>query len=130
LAIHNKTNYYPDKNYFNIYANGFNDNTYLFREVKNSNVIQYTLNKPEPDKGLPRFDIVYKMDGSIYTVVETVKKLENTLRDCFEDKNHLTFQLTGQSTLSSIPRIGHKMQYQLNINEYGDVVFILENFNK
>jgi hypothetical protein len=63
LAIHNKTNYYPDENYFIIYANGFNDNTYLFTVGKNSNVFQYALNKPEPNKGLPRFDIVYKMDG-------------------------------------------------------------------
>jgi 5'-3' exonuclease len=70
------------------------------------------------------------MDGLIYTVVETVKKLENTLRNCFEDKNNLTFQLTGQSMLPGIPRIAPKMEYKLNINKYGDVVFILENFNK
>jgi hypothetical protein len=48
------------------------------------------------------------MDGSIYTVIETVKELENTLRDCFEDKNHLTFQLTGQSTLPGILNIAPK----------------------
>jgi hypothetical protein len=130
LAIHNKTNYYSDENYLSIYANGFNDNIYMFMVVKNSNVIQYTLNKPELDKKLFRFDIVYKMDGSIYTVVEIVKELENTLRDCFEDKNNLTFRLTGQSILSGIPRIAPKMEYKLNINKYGDVVFILENFNK
>jgi hypothetical protein len=76
--------------------------------VKNSNVIQYARNKPEPDKGLPRFDVVYKMDGSIYTDVETVKELGNALRDCFEDKIHLTFQLTGQFMLSCIPRVAPK----------------------
>jgi hypothetical protein len=31
--------------------------------VKNSNNIQYALNKPEPEKGLPKFEVVYKMDG-------------------------------------------------------------------
>jgi hypothetical protein len=93
-AIHNKTNYCPDENFFYIYANGFNDNIYIFMIMKNSNVIQYALNKVEPDKRLLRFDIVYKMDGLIYTVIETVKELENALRDCFEDKNDLTFQLT------------------------------------
>jgi hypothetical protein len=29
-AIHNKTNYYLDENYFCIYANGFNDNIYIY----------------------------------------------------------------------------------------------------
>jgi hypothetical protein len=70
------------------------------------------------------------MDGSIYTVVETVKELDNTLRDCFENKNNLTFQLTGHSMLPGIPRIPPKMEYKLNVNQYGDVVFILEIFNK
>jgi hypothetical protein len=42
-----------------------------------------------------------------------VKELENTLRDCFEDKNHLTFQLTGQSMLPGIPMIAHKIKYKL-----------------
>jgi hypothetical protein len=117
-AIYNKTNYYPD------------DNTYLFTVVKNFNVIQYALSKPDPDKGLPRFDVVCKMDGSIYTVVETVKKLGNVLGDYFEDKNHLTFQLTKQFILPGISRIEIKSEYKLNINQYGDVVFILESFNK
>jgi hypothetical protein len=83
----------------------------MFIVVKNSNNIQYALNKPEPDKGLPKFDIVYKMDGSIYTVVETVNEFGNTFRDCFEDKIHLTFQLTGQFILPGIPRITPKMEY-------------------
>jgi hypothetical protein len=43
------------------------------------------------------------MDGSIYTVIETEKELGNTLRDSFEDKNHLTFQLTAQFMLPGIP---------------------------
>jgi hypothetical protein len=73
--------------------------------VKNSNNIQYAFNKPEPDKGLPRFDVVYKMDAWIHTVVETGKELGNTLRDCFEDKNHLTFQVTGQLMLPCILRL-------------------------
>jgi hypothetical protein len=30
LAIHNKTDYYPDKKFFSIYANGFNDNIYIY----------------------------------------------------------------------------------------------------
>jgi hypothetical protein len=123
-AIHNKTNYSPDENYFCIYANGFNDKCIF---VYNSE----EFNKPEHKKRLPRlFDAVYKMDGSIYTVVETVKGLGNTLRYWFEDKNYLTFQLRGQSLLPGISKIASKIEYKLNINQYGEVVFILENFNK
>jgi hypothetical protein len=59
-----------------------------------------------------------------------VKELENALRDCFEDKNDLTFQLTWQSILPTIPNIAPKIEYKLNINQYSDIVFILENFNK
>jgi hypothetical protein len=40
------------------------------------------------------YKIVYKMDGLVHTVVETVKELGCTLRDCFEDKTPLIFQLT------------------------------------
>jgi regulator of replication initiation timing len=93
--------------------------------VKNSNIIQYALNKPELDKKLLKFDIIYKMDGSIYTIVETIKELKNTFKNCFENNNNLTFQLTRQSMLSGIPRIAPKMEYKLNINQYGDVIFIL-----
>jgi hypothetical protein len=107
MAIHNKTNYYPEDNVF-IYENGFNDNIYYFLVMKNSNNIQYALNKPELDKRLLRFDVVYKMDGSIYRVIETVKELGNTLKDCFEDKNHLIFQLTGQAILPDLDKISPK----------------------
>jgi hypothetical protein len=30
ISVQNKTNYYPDENYFSIYANGFNDNIYIY----------------------------------------------------------------------------------------------------
>jgi hypothetical protein len=69
------------------------------------------------------------MDGLVYIVVEKVKKFGYTLRDCFEDKTPLIFQLTGQQILPSIIKISLKMEYTLNINSYSKVIFILEGYN-
>jgi hypothetical protein len=60
LIIHNKTTYYPTDD-FSICANGFNSYTYSFIVTKDSNIIHYALNKHEPNIGLSRFDVVYKM---------------------------------------------------------------------
>jgi hypothetical protein len=47
--------------------------------MKSSNIIQYAIHNRDANRGLHKFDIVYKIDGLIYTLAETVKELENTL---------------------------------------------------
>jgi hypothetical protein len=79
---------------------------------------------------LPIYNIVYKIDGSVHTVVEIVRQFRNTLRDCFEDKHPLHFELRGQTILPDVPKITPKMEYNFNINNYSDVIFILEEYNK
>jgi hypothetical protein len=42
--------------------------------MKNSNTIQDAIHKREPGRRLHRFDVVYKIDSTVHTVVETVKE--------------------------------------------------------
>jgi hypothetical protein len=70
------------------------------------------------------------MDGSVHTIVETVKKLGDMLRDCFEDNFRLVFLLTGQAVLPEVNKNASSLRFKYNINDYGDVTFILEKFKK
>jgi hypothetical protein len=67
------------------------------------------------------------MDGSVHTVVETVKKLGDTLRDCFEN-NSVAFLLVGEVILPEVNKEAPPLRFEYNINDYGDVAFILEEF--
>jgi hypothetical protein len=70
------------------------------------------------------------MDDTVHTVVETVKKLGDTLRDCFEDNFHLVFLWVGQEMVPEVNKIAPPLQFEYDINDYGDVTFILEEFKK
>jgi hypothetical protein len=67
------------------------------------------------------------MDCSVHTIVETVKKLGNTLRDCFEN-NSVAFLLTGQALLPEVNKKAPSLRFEYDINDYDDVAFILEEF--
>jgi hypothetical protein len=69
------------------------------------------------------------MDGSVHTVVETVKKLGDTLRDCFENDT-VAFVLVGQAVLPEVNKIAPPLHFEYDINDYGDVTFILNEFKK
>jgi hypothetical protein len=72
MVINNATDYYVDDE-FKIYASGFNDNVYCFTVRKGSDIVEYTLQKPDPNTRSPRYDVVYKINGKVFTIVETVK---------------------------------------------------------
>jgi hypothetical protein len=129
MVINNETDYYVDDE-FKIYANGFNDNVYCFPVRKGSDIIEYTLQKPDANKRSPRYDVVYKMNGSVFTIVETVQELGGTLRDCFEDNIYNVYELKGEDILPSVNKTAPKLEYQLEINAEGDVEFVVEEFNK
>jgi hypothetical protein len=60
------------------------------------------------------------MDGSVHTVVETVKKLGDTLRDCFENNFH-GFLLVGDAVLPEVNKNAPPLRFEYDINDYGDV---------
>jgi hypothetical protein len=128
MVINNETDYYVDENEFKIYANGFNDNVYCFTVRKGSDIIEYTLQKPNANNRPPRYDVVYKMYGSVFTIVERVEELGGALRDCFEDNIYNVFELTGEDILATVNKIAPKLEYQLEINTEGDVEFVVEEF--
>jgi hypothetical protein len=127
MAIHNKASYYPaDKSTIDAY--GFNDYVYRFIVGKNSRIVMYSIYKQMHDKRLPRFDVVYNMDGSVHTILETVKELGYGMRDCFEDNDGVVFHLIEEEKLPDVNKVAPPMQYDLKINKYSDVLFILERF--
>jgi hypothetical protein len=95
---------------------------------KGSDVIEYTLQKPDANKRSSRYDVVYKMNGSVFTIVETVSELGGTLRDCFEDNIYYVYELKGEDILPTVNKIAPKLQYNLEINTGGDVEFVVEEF--
>jgi hypothetical protein len=70
------------------------------------------------------------MDGSVFTIVESVKELGNGMRDCFEDNLHTIFVLKGQAMLPDVSKIVPPLEFEYNINVYGVVPFILNEFKK
>jgi hypothetical protein len=129
MAIHNKTDYYPaDESY--IYANGFNDYVYKFTVQKKSRIVKYSIYKQVHNKKLPGFDVIYKMNGSVSTIVESVKELRYGMRDCFENKLDVIFVLIEEEILPDVNVIAPPLQFQYNINKYGDVLFILQGYGK
>jgi hypothetical protein len=128
MVINDETDYYVVENEFKIYANGFNDNVYCFTVRKGSDVIEYTLQKPDANKRSPRYDVVYKMSGKVFTIVEIVQELGGVLRDCFEDKLDYVFELTGEEILPIVNKIAPKLEYNIEINSEGDVEFVVEEF--
>jgi hypothetical protein len=129
MAIHNKISYYPaDES--NICAYGFNDYVYKFTVRKKSRIVEYSIYKQLPGKRLPRFDVVYNMDGSVHTVIESVKELGYMFRDCFEEKFGMIFVLTGKEILPDVNKVAPPLQFKYNINKYNDVLFILEGYGK
>jgi hypothetical protein len=127
MVINNDTDYYVGDE-FKIYANGFNDNVYCFTVRKGSEIVEYTLQKPNANTISPRYDVVYKMNGSVFTIVETVLELGGTLRDCFEDNIFNVYELTGEDILPTVNKIAPKLEYHLEINTEGDVEFVVEEF--
>jgi hypothetical protein len=80
------------------------------------------------EKKTPRFDVVYDMDGRVHTIVETVKELNITFRNCFEDKDDVVFVLIEKEKLPDVNKDAPPLQFKYNINKYGDVLFIVEVF--
>jgi hypothetical protein len=120
MAVCNETNYYPaDES--NICAYGFNDYVYKFTVRNKARIVEYSIYKQVVDKKLPRFDVVYNMDGSVHTIIESVKELGYMFRDCFEDKMDMIFVLTGKEMLPDVNKDAPPLQFQYNINKYNDV---------
>jgi hypothetical protein len=70
------------------------------------------------------------MDGSVHTILETVKELGYKFRDCFEDNMGMIFVLTGKEMLSDVNKEAPTLHFDYNVNKYNDVLFILEGDEK
>jgi hypothetical protein len=80
------------------------------------------------EKEVLRFVVVYNMDGSVHTIMETVKELGYKFRDCFEDKVGMIFVLTGTEMLPDVNKDAPSLHFDYNVNKYNDVLFILEGY--
>jgi hypothetical protein len=45
------------------------------------------------------------MDGSVHRIIEVVKELKYSMRDCFENKEDVVFILTGKEILPDVNKI-------------------------
>jgi hypothetical protein len=127
MAIHYKTSYYPaDES--NIYAHGFNDYVFKFTVRKKSRIVEYSIYKQVNEKKLPRFKVVYNMDGSVHTILEVAKELGYKFKDCFEDKMGMIFVLTGEEMLADVNKDAPALHFEYNVNKYNDVLSILEGY--
>jgi hypothetical protein len=70
------------------------------------------------------------MDGSVHTIIESVKELGYMFRNCFEEEMDMIFALTGKEMLPDVNKDAPPLQFQYNINKYNDVLFILEGYGK
>jgi hypothetical protein len=55
------------------------------------------------------------MDGSVFTIVESVKELLGTRRDCFKDYG-VVFVLIKEEILPNVIKVAPPLQFEYNIN--------------